>query len=95
MLAYTTFRDTTLVLGRTSQETDKNQNWIEINDLGFGFYKNGQLLPFTPGHDYELIMFEDIIKTLQPGEWIECLVRKSSCYGGDDEDVPVNPDFCW
>ena len=84
-----------LVLGRAPQETDKNQNWIEINDLGFGFYKNGQLLPFTPGHDYELIMFEDIIKTLQPGEWIECLVRKSSCYGGDAGDVPVDPDFCW
>lgn len=83
------------VLGRAPQETDKNQNWIEINDLGFRFYKNGQLLPFTPGHDYELIMFEDIIKTLQPGEWIECLVRKSSCYGGDAGDVPVDPDFCW
>lgn len=83
------------VLGRTPQEEDKNQNWIEINDLGFGFYKDGQLLPFTPGHDYELLMFEDIIKTLQPGEWIECLVRDSSCYGGDAGDVPVDPDFCW
>lgn len=83
------------VLGRTPQEKDKNQNWIEINDLGFGFYKDGQLLPFTPGHDYELLMFEDIIKTLQPGEWIECLVRDSTCYGGDAGDVPVDPDFCW
>lgn len=87
--------DDVLVLGRTHQEIGKNQNWIEINDLGYGFYKNGQLLPFTPGHDYELILFEDIIKTLQPGDWIECLVRKSSCYGGDAGEVPVDPDFCW
>lgn len=76
------------------REGPERQNWMEIRDLGFGFYREGTFLPFTPYHDYDQDMFLDAISTLRPGERIVGVVRESSC-NGEDGGVPADPDFNW
>ncbi len=83
-----------LTLGRIPAELPDSRNSCEIEDLGFGFYHNGELLPFTPYHDYDQRLFIDAIKTLGHGEWIECAVRSATC-NGEDCDPDDEFDFCW
>lgn len=83
-----------LTLGRIPVELPDSQNWGEIEDLGFGFYHDGEFLPFTPYHDYDQQLFIDAIKTLGHGEWIECAVRSATCNGGDC-DPNDEFGFCW
>lgn len=83
-----------LTLGRIPTELPGDQNWGEIEDLGFGFYHKGKFLPFTPYHDYDQQLFINTIKRLDQGEWIECIVRSIACNG---EDCALDDDlgFCW
>lgn len=82
-----------LTLGQVPRDLPSGQNMLEVQDLGYGFYLHGRLLPFTPYNDYDQDNFADAIKSLSPGEWIECVVRNASCTGEDG--VPKAPDFCW
>lgn len=84
-----------LTLGQVPDELPPGENLSEVKDLGFGFYFHGDLLPFTPYNDYDQDNLMDAIKSLSPGEWIECVVRSSTCNGEDAGGVPADPDFCW
>ncbi len=84
-----------LTLGQAPDELSRSQNLMEIEDLGFGFYHNGKLLPFTPYHDYDEDLFTNEIKHLKANEWIECVIRSTTCNGGDEGDVSDDPEFCW
>ena len=84
-----------LVLGCAPDNLPEGQNWMEVSDLGFGFYHDGLFLPFTPFHDYDQDFFLDIIKALKPNEWIECIIRSSTCNGGDAGEVLTDSDFYW
>lgn len=82
-----------LVLGRIPVDLPEGQNWGEIQDLGFGFYRGGEFLPFTPYHDYDQQLFIETIKFLDAGEWIECVVRSAACNGEDGVEDDIS--FCW
>lgn len=64
------------------------------SEWGYSFcLPDGTLLPYSPYHDYDDIFFEKALEGLREGEWLECRVRETSCYGGDG--VPHDPCFCW
>ena len=70
------------------------QNWNEIQDLGFGFYgQDGTLLPYTPFHDYDQNLFINALLTLDEGQSLACVVRESTCNGEDG--INEDPCFCW
>lgn len=76
------------------REGTEKQNWMEIRDLGFGFYRGGTFLPFTPYHDYDEDLFISAIHSLKPNERIVGVVRDSKC-DGQDNAIPADPSFCW
>ena len=75
-------------------------NLIEIRespaqDGDFEFFlPNGKPLPYAPYHDYDYQFFARAFAKCGPGERLACRVRSVACYGGNN-DVPVDPTFCW
>lgn len=82
-----------LVVGGLPDDLDVGENWNEIRDLGFGFWRDGTLLPYSPFHDYNQELFFDTLEQMRPGDVLACVVRDSSCTGQDGE--PADADFCW
>lgn len=71
----------------------KGQNFLEVRDIGFAFYKGDTMLPYTPYHDYEQDLFINALLALDEGQLIVCLVRSNDCTGQDG--IPVDENFCW
>lgn len=69
------------------------ENWNEIADLGFAFYRNGTILPYTPFHDYDQDLFLDALLTLNEGESVACVMLDGEVNGEDG--IPVDEDFHW
>lgn len=66
----------------------------EVSECGYAFYRpNGSLLPYTPFHDYDDLLFEKALAKSKNGEQLVCLVRETICYGGTVGDA--DPDFNW
>lgn len=82
-----------LFVGGLPDDLPQGENWNEVEEHGFGFWQGGTLLPFTPFHDYDQDVFFEAIDHLGPNEFLECVVRGTSCVGKDGE--PVDQDFRW
>ncbi len=71
----------------------RNQNWLEVEDLGYGFFKEGRLLPLTPYHDFDQVAFEDALGGVTERQGMACVVTDAGCMGEDG--IERDPDFCW
>lgn len=95
-MAYNISKGDLLVLGNAPDnfpQGSEQQNWLEIEDLGFAFFCKGELVPYTPYHDYDQDFFFEAIQKLHPHEFIVCTVEEARCTGGDG--VTPDPEFHW